>query len=89
MKLSIFVFRTLTMSVQLKSLIQTHFKATSHTSAASLSRQLRRYREHHRRGYANPQFNVVALLVDSTSTLGIPYLASPPAQGDTPLPHKN
>jgi hypothetical protein len=36
------------------------------------SRQIRCYRESHRSGgYANPRFNVVALLVHSTPTLGI------------------
>lgn len=57
-------------------------------AGGSLERQIRCYRESHRSGYANPRFNVVALLVHSTSTLGIPYPASLLNHGDTPLPQR-
>jgi hypothetical protein len=40
-------------------------------AGGSLERQVPCYRESHRSGYLNPWFNVVALLVHSTFTLGI------------------
>ena len=86
MRLSTFVFGNKSAFGPSSCSQQTTIKPFSYAKTTSYKRQVRCYRESHcSGGYANPRFNVVALLVHSTSTLGIPYPASLLNHGDTPL----
>ncbi len=87
MKLSTFVFRSSIISSQLNRLIRTYFKPFPTQSQRIRDDKSVFIESAIASGCVNPRFNVVALLIHSTYTLGIPYLASLLNHDDARLLH--